>query len=597
MRISCVVFFLTVSITCFSQIDPVGPGRAIMFDGDEDYINVGNIYDNLTLPLTISAWVFVDPSATPVNPIFVSQDNGPIYNGFWFCASSTNFFIEYGDGRGENSEEFRRGKTAPGNFIAGRWAHVSAVMISANNIELYINGFNVGGLYTGNTTLPMASAFPTDVAKIGYFYTNGSTLRFKGMIDEIRIWNRALTQGEIQNEMCKKISGTEPGLIGYWTFDEITGSTVVDKSPNGFDGQLMNAPTRVYSGAPLGDESVNQYTTTWTGNVVSMTEGIHTINVSNISGNPQGVHIYAVRNFPSQTEGLDVATLTPPYFGVFTAALDVNNTFDVSKDDEFCGFFERKDNSEAVWTDPGGAMINIVDRNEFIEGAVITDLGIDLGPDELICPFTPKTLSPLANPSGYEFLWQDGSTQSTFQVTDFGVYWVQVSNACQMDQDTIAFEKQEIPLSIDLGPDEFVCPLEPRILSPLDNPTGFEFTWQDSSKQSSFQVSDYGTYWVTVQNDCSIASDTITISKPEFLNFFIPNVITPNDDARNDFFIIDQQLVGSRLSVYNRWGRRIYESDNYQNDWDGRDLPGGIYFYFITNSCTENQKGYLSILR
>lgn len=592
-------FFSAAFLLCFqtfSQIDDKGSGRAVSFDGVDDYINLGNIYDDLNLPLTISAWIYIDHSATLPGPIFVSQDNDPDnYNGFWLLVSTSQIIFEFGDGLGSNNPAFRRGKIASVSNMANRWIHICGVMKSASDIQIYVNGINIGGSPSGNSSSPMSSNFPSDVAKIGYHISNAVVYRYRGLLDEIRLYNRALTEIEVREGMCKKLNGTESGLIGYWNFDEVSGNSILDKSPEGYNGLFVNGPSRVYSGAPLGDESINLYTGAWTGTTVSMDEGIHTVKVSNIQGNPQGLHIYTVRNVPSQTQGLN-ATVMPPYFGVFTAALDINNTFDVSLDDNVCGMFTRKDNSEAAWTS-SAALVDVADRIEFIEGSEVAELGIDLGPDEFICPFVPVTLSPLANPAGYKFLWQNGSTQPTFHATEYGVYWVTVSNACQIDQDTITFTKKETPLSINLGLDEFICPLEPRLLSPLDNPTGYEFTWQDGSKQSSLQISHYGKYWVTVQNGCSMASDTITVLKPEFTRFFIPNVITPNDDAKNDFFIIDQQLVGSSVSVYNRWGRRVYESDNYQNDWDGKDLPGGIYYYFITNSCAENQKGYLSILR
>src|SRR5690606_28283218 len=92
---------------------------------------------------------------------------------------------------------------------------------------------------------------------------------------------------------------------------------------------------------------------------------------------------------------------------------------------------------------------------------------------------------------------------------------------------------------------------------------------------------------VTVENLCGSATDT------NYLKFLIcginiPNVITPNGDGKNDYFIIENLhhhgVVG--LEIYNRWGRRVYETDNYQNDWGGAKnegslVPEGVYFYRI----------------
>jgi gliding motility-associated-like protein len=63
----------------------------------------------------------------------------------------------------------------------------------------------------------------------------------------------------------------------------------------------------------------------------------------------------------------------------------------------------------------------------------------------------------------------------------------------------------------------------------------------------------------------------------------IPNVITPNGDGYNDKFVIDNidKLVSSQLIIYNRWGKKVYESNNYQNDWDGDNLSDGVYYYVL----------------
>src|SRR5688572_27414678 len=122
-----------------AQTDEVGPGRALRFDGADDYIDLGNIYDDLTLPFTVSAWVYSEETTEFISPVLVSQDNAHLYNGFWFCLSATNLFIEYGDGRGEQSDAFRKGKSAAVNNIKNRWMYVSAVFKEAENIELYVN--------------------------------------------------------------------------------------------------------------------------------------------------------------------------------------------------------------------------------------------------------------------------------------------------------------------------------------------------------------------------------------------------------------------------------------------------------------------------
>ena len=97
----------------------------------------------------------------------------------------------------------------------------------------------------------MKSNSPTEVAKIGYMFQNSAVYRFKGKIDELKIWNRSLSPAEIQTTIFKKLNETEPGLIGYWNFDEPDGETAFDLSKNHFNGVLTGNPVRVLSEVPV----------------------------------------------------------------------------------------------------------------------------------------------------------------------------------------------------------------------------------------------------------------------------------------------------------------------------------------------------------
>ena len=72
------IFILIVIVGKFaySQEDVVGAGRALRFDGVDDYVDLGNIYDDIALPITISVWIYVDPTNDAFSlPIIDSQEN------------------------------------------------------------------------------------------------------------------------------------------------------------------------------------------------------------------------------------------------------------------------------------------------------------------------------------------------------------------------------------------------------------------------------------------------------------------------------------------------------------------------------------------
>lgn len=76
----------------------------------------------------------------------------------------------------------------------------------------------------------------------------------------------------------------------------------------------------------------------------------------------------------------------------------------------------------------------------------------------------------------------------------------------------------------------------------------------------------------------------------------IPNILSENGDSINNFFIIDgiENYPNSKLMILNRWGKVVYENDNYENDWKGRassnnePLPRGVYFYQLTLGGSKN---------
>lgn len=89
----------------------------------------------------------------------------------------------------------------------------------------------------------------------------------------------------------------------------------------------------------------------------------------------------------------------------------------------------------------------------------------------------------------------------------------------------------------------------------------------------------------------------------KIVNFFIPNVFTPNGDNKNDTFeIIGLELFKTaELRVFNRFGFEVYHSQNYRNDWNGQGLNDGTYFYYLKfedeTGQTHINKGYVTILR
>jgi gliding motility-associated-like protein len=87
---------------------------------------------------------------------------------------------------------------------------------------------------------------------------------------------------------------------------------------------------------------------------------------------------------------------------------------------------------------------------------------------------------------------------------------------------------------------------------------------------------------------------------------FIPNVFTPNDDLRNDIFkLIITTAKDFSMTIYNRWGGLVFESNNFNVGWDGISngviCPEGVYVYVVTfknaRGLEKKLHGTLTLIR
>ncbi len=76
---------------------------------------------------------------------------------------------------------------------------------------------------------------------------------------------------------------------------------------------------------------------------------------------------------------------------------------------------------------------------------------------------------------------------------------------------------------------------------------------------------------------------------------FIPNIVTPNGDGKNDTFVITSRWP-IKLSVINRYGKELYTSENYKNDWSGEGLAAGVYYYEVTFPDFETCNGWVELM-
>jgi hypothetical protein len=200
-------------------------GNGYYFDGEGDYINVGSI-SGLGAEQTKMLWIYMEASAS-THEIYLIDEGG------------NNNWIELTDSDGKGGPKVRAGFDeenyfdSEGRIVQGYWCHIAVVGRASGDIDIYINGIpDSSGTGFSVTNAPQAIVIGTD--------SGTQTAGFKGIIDEVAIFNRALSDDEIKqvHQNLGRLSGNEAGLVGYWNFDSDDGDIVKDGSPYHNDGKL-----------------------------------------------------------------------------------------------------------------------------------------------------------------------------------------------------------------------------------------------------------------------------------------------------------------------------------------------------------------------
>ncbi len=202
----------------------------------------------------------------------------------------------------------------------------------------------------------------------------------------------------------------------------------------------------------------------------------------------------------------------------------------------------------------------------------------------------------------YQWYFNDGIIASgineTFEAFDFGTYKVEVNNqGCISEQEITITEKLEsFPVILAQGclGNDYMITIEnaatfPNAVYSWTGPNGFVSNDQNINVSSS----GVGLYSVLVTD--ALGCTATAQATVERAACFIPNGLSPNGDGDNDFLDLAGYFV-KKLTILNRWGRIVYEKDNYINEWKGQSnegnlLPATTYYYIIDYETEgENKK-------
>ena len=221
------------SSSTYSNVVITKVNNGLDFDGVGDFVSLGNHSNlNFTTNFTIESWVKVPTIPTNgVNTIFSKNyptANTPGYMFGYNNSNSTDLKLVF-----ESAVEI---VTSNSSLLAGAWNHV-AVVVSGNGT---LATFYINGSQAGSSTITLTDASLVDEF-IGSMDSGGSNL-LVGTLDELRIWNYALTNSEIISNIDNPLVGNELGLVAYYDFNQgepsgvNTGLNLVDQTSNGING-------------------------------------------------------------------------------------------------------------------------------------------------------------------------------------------------------------------------------------------------------------------------------------------------------------------------------------------------------------------------
>jgi len=229
---------------------------------------------------------------------------------------------------------------------------------------------------------------------------------------------------------------------------------------------------------------------------------------------------------------------------------------------------------------------------------------IELGKDTAICANNPLLLQP-ADQSLLSYTWSTGDSAAAITVNEAGTYTLAVFDGKCVSTDSIAIALKPVPDTLRLEAPASICMGQTVQLSAYDDRFTF-YQWQDGITDPNHMVDSSGTYWVHAYHRCGMFADTVFIDRCE-CTLWIPTAFTPESNDLNEQFRVVSEcgLREFSLSIYNRWGERVFYSENADEVWDGTyqgtPVPEGAYAWRLSYTSPRSEKlseqGQVMVLR
>jgi len=547
--------------------------QAYNFDGN-DWIELNQLASiNNSNELAVSIWV---------------QSTGINLNTNCVIGCAQAYFARGNDGsdgfyvytRQGNSPNFRASVNGP--FSGGvevvnptihqiphiNWHHL-VLNYDGTNLKLFVNGSLVSTINYSinvgvNPSLINAAFGRQFVPNFPYFTV--------GKLDDAGIWNRALTECEIQNLYQSALSLSVDDIS---VCQNGTGTLVAQTLSSGGD-YLWNTGSQS-STINVSTPSTNTYYVSYTLNGLTCTDSA----VVNI-----------IPNQPAFFPSVDPICAGDPLAPLPTSSLNL-----------FQGTWSPPINNMVTTTYTFNPSLNVCAWDTTTLTVVVKPVPVLTSQDINTCIGQEVNISSTPDLPNGTFSWSNNLTTNQFNITADTTIFYTVTytlDGCTSETDTLKVVVNTLPLvSITPnGPTTFCAQSSVNLSSSYN----YGNLWSTSENAQSITASASGTYQVIVtdSNGC-VDSANITITNSGVPCLQIGGVFTPNGDGTNDTW----QIVGienypdATVEIFNRWGQQLFFSKGYTVPWNGtynnEQLPTGDYFYIIDLGINDPIKGALTI--
>lgn len=576
--------------------------NALNFDGTNDYVQTTYAGVTGSADRTFEAWVNVAPGITS-NAAILDYGLNAVGSRNTFLVNPNNQVAFISGGTNANIS------SSINAIVPGQWTHVAFVLSSGTGF-FYVNGTQVG---TGSLTTVNTPSGNANL-RIGQ-RVSGGNIPFEGDIDEVRVWNYARTQIEIQNDMNAQFCTNPTGLMAYYQFNEgVAGATntgittLPDLSGSANNGTLTNfaltgASSNWVSGAPitaggipivLNETACSDYTSP-SGNFIWTTSGTYQDTVAGPNGCDSTFTVTLIldpvdADFSTTSPAMLCPGETVTFFDASTGGTAYVWTANMTP-------FSQTNLASYTFADTGMVEIMLIVSNATcsdtsimtfavsgpaISNAVITEESCTIGMDGAI------DIDIVGGTGLFQYNWSNGATTEDLSQLAGGTYSVIITDGqgC-MTMDTFVVENVlNISAGFSISNDPSLCPGETiSFLNTSQMATTYE--WQNDGQTFSqntdvtFTFPDSGQVvilLVAAEGSCTdSASLLFTINAaPE-----IETTVTGESCPESKNGSIDLELMGGSAPFSFLWS-------NAATTEDLANLSLGNYAVTITDSanCT-----------